>query len=441
MKRINWLAMAVLTAWLGVVTYRITVATDLPFDAAYNFLAYKNIADRGAYVNNYGEETLPWDPIASTGPTVNVPVLAYYALSGDPHGVCAGTAWTNVLYTVLFCCGFLLMNHKILGGVGLPLLVALVYVTPSLMRRETLFTGLGEHFTMIFIYAGAALLFPRRSRLIVLLGATAVGLAILTKISAVAGLALPALWFLARLPQWLRGVKSVGSCLGIVILLGLGVSMPKLLHSRILPAALLHGEARNLYDGFHRYWENDVSNAATVNWHRFKAYVVSKEQKPLEEIAANLASKRQSYASSKVGTTHMVLHLSLFFLAMAYAWWRRDEFEYVFVLGLYAVGNGLWWFLLNESPAYRYVATGDMAALIVIATALPALARDAWYQGARPLRSLSVVGAAALAVFLSVEALNADYRPAFSAAEKRKTGLLAFSDAFRSLPKDAIFLG
>ena len=445
-----WSAIALIAVWLLGVTFVCTAAGDLPFDAAYNFLAYKNIVDRGAYELQYGATVQPFDPIASTGPTVNLPILFYYWWSGVPDAIYRGTAWTNVAYVAFFLAGFCYLAWRIsrnswLVAASLLLFVYLVYVTPPLVMRETLFSGLGEHFAVVFLFFGTFLIWSGRTLPTFFAGMLCLGLALLTKINAVAGFGLPLVWLAVfgrkRLPQSSSRVR-----LGLITLGAMALLLaPKLLHSRILPSLLLEGSSRSTYSEPHQNWENGVSKLALYNWRLFERGVKYGHKEHWQKLAENLREKLVTWDSMKGGWRHASGILLLFLASMAFLWrCRRPETDSLFYLGLFGLSFGSWWFLLNHSTIYRYLAMGDLAASIVVAMALPLFAQQVWAQskGFGPRPSLLILGGLGYSLFVAWPRLNElDYRPYFANTRLRQAALAHFVDEIESLPNDALCFG
>ena len=149
--------MAYLLVSLAVVgaVFFSSLASSIPFDAAYNLLPYKNMIESGRFEHRYGDLITPFPPAVSTGPTVNLPIAAGYAVWHEPEAFFVTTAVTVAGFWALFLAVFFVLERRGKPLHALLLLLPLLSRHTSALEQWLLVSALGE-FPSVHWYAPAS---------------------------------------------------------------------------------------------------------------------------------------------------------------------------------------------------------------------------------------------------------------------------------------------
>lgn len=442
-----WLIYAAFFVTCMVTTYHLAYGQFPPYDAAYNFLTYKSLVDFGRFEHPYGHMPVPFNPIVSTGPTVNGIIALFYWLSLDENGFYLGTAAVNVFgwaLLLLSMCALGGLTYGLLGGLCL---VGLVYATPNLITETVLFSGLGEYFSVVWVWVGFLLLGNRWSLSRVFLGALCIGFGLLTKLNIAVGLVLPAAYGMVCLYMRRRElvVKTAVQSIGVLFL---GVVGPTWVFKKALPNIVLTAEQYQVFDQSKRDYQDSIRGFAFQNLYTFKQYLQDKNPTKLQLIWNNLAAK----VDALVGATHGVLGLVLVSLGVLLALglastpYYRKKNHSLLCMGAFSVGVFGWWFFLNDASWYRYLSPAVISMIILTSALLAVEASRIWKNWQGPLVAIKTNGlGVALCITIMVSSFYrlpsmGTYVSFFNERERLKATLSRMVAASKPIG-DGIFFG
>ena len=447
MELLNRFIFVALAACLLVLSYNLAAHNFLPFDAAYNFLTYKNLADFGQFEHRYGLTAIPFNPVVSTGPTVNGVISLVYRLVGPSEGVYVGTGLVSALATGVLALSFFTLGGTGAAVIGSASLALISYVTPYLTLDGTLFTGLGEFYAVVLTWLGLIFICRPSSLWRVAIGGTLLGAAILTKVNLIVGIAAPvALWALTLiLDRGTLGIKRVSLCIALV---AAAIAGPSFIFKRILPRALLTPVELQHFKDSEIGYHDSIQGFAFYNVHNLGEYIQSKNPDKLNDIKTNLDSKVANLRVVTGGTSNMVAITGAFLAALVLSAspFVRRRYPYILYIGVFSLSIFTWWFFCNHANWYRYLSPAALAFVIMVAAlaaTLPTLYSPASTgsetKGLARLVALLVVG---FSIWSGVESwhITDQYAGHFDNQRRLKSIIDRMAEATNPI-RDGLFFG
>lgn len=211
----------------------------LNFDAAYNMLSYQSLFDGNGFVYTYNGESIPFDPVISTGPELYLPAFVLWKIFGNVNYAYA--SYVLVFFYALFLIFFraYVIPQQRHGWLILLFCLCLFMCNINFFEGSLLVAPLGEPLSALLLFVGLFLLFYNK----IIVGFVLLGFALDTKTNVLIAL-LPcvALLLFNRYVLPLLREKQFGrAVVKTVVMLVLSGLMfvPYLTYTKIVPALVL----------------------------------------------------------------------------------------------------------------------------------------------------------------------------------------------------------
>ncbi len=327
----------------------------LNHDAAYNMLSYQSLFDGTGFVYTYNGESIPFDPVISTGPELYMTAFVLWKIFGTTDYAYAACAL--VLYFILFLMFFRIcvIPQRRYGWLLLMMSFFLLVCKSSFLEDSFLVTPLGEPLAAVLVFAGLYLLYDHKH----IPGFLLLGFALDTKTNIIIAL-LPAVGLLV----WNRYVlpfiekrqyRRAAVRAGIMLLLSGLIFLPLLTYTKIVPALVLDKHERMLLK---EHQSQRSKHMIKNGFGQMLPVFLSPDGGTIKKFYADCEHKlnvmRNHYGGSTL--TPLLFFGSLVLFAF-YAGKIKSFLLYVF---LFSGCIAVWWVLFPVAWFYRYYAITDL---------------------------------------------------------------------------------
>lgn len=362
----------VLSCFILIEAIQIAYDSVPPFDAAYNFLSYRNWVDHGRFEHVYGRfAKVPLDPVISTGPTINALIALVYAIYRHSDAFFLGTAVTTFFYIALFI--FWSKKFANLSFVSFVLLIFFLFLFENFIRDWFFFSGLGEFASVCFFLIGVRQYIFSKGRLGILWGSLALGFSIVTK----QNMALPILFvllFLASRRMTFFGhilrkrrfkIRKNPRVMSSIYLSVAGLTLiaaPQFIYSKVLPWTLDSGSVE-AFKVAKKARNEELRALGFFVPLKVKDVAIDKERsRAIRELKANFAEKSSvfpTYFPNFGGLWTTCALLSCLLVLASTRMLTREEKRFTWALFCSALVLTAWWWMSNKNPWWRYFSQGQ----------------------------------------------------------------------------------
>lgn len=329
----------------------------------------------------------------STGPPVNLPIAAAYAVAERPETLFFATAVTVAAYWTMLLAAVALLEPR-QPALAVALLMPLLLLNPVALEQRLTTAAYGELPAVALVCMGIALLDRRRERDRIV-GALLLGLAILTKSAIAVGL-LPAVtaWAIVlvrravRRRAPVRWIRLAATTIAAVAPILLWQSLPSLVLAdadwqRFADAA----RSRRGFEASLAFGDLAAGMSSLLRHGR-----------PDDGTLASIRSRVDALAAFHGGAAvAWALVLAAASATARCLLGRRRGERAAGWIGLFGFATLLWWLLANRLGWYRHLLPADLAFAVVIVRAVTALTSP-------PFRAASTSTAAAVALYVAAAA-------------------------------------
>jgi len=334
----------------------LTASRQAPnFDAAYNMLAYQSLYDGNGFVYTYSGESIPFDPVISTGPELYLSAFVLWKIFGEADYVYA--AYALGLYFVLFLLFFrtCVVPQRRYGWLLLFFCLFLLICKSSFFEGSFLVTPLGEPLAAFLVFAGLYLLYHHMP----FPGFLLLGFALNTKTNIIVAL-LPSagllVWNQYVLPllkkkQYRRAVGRAG----VMLLLSILMFVPNLAYTRIVPALVLDREEHSL---LREHQSGRSQHMIKYGFGQMLPVFSNPGGESIPRFYSDCVNKLKVMRNHFGGSALlMVLFFGSLVLFTLQALMLKSFLFYVFSFSGCVT---IWWVLFPSAGFYRYYAIADL---------------------------------------------------------------------------------
>ncbi|MDP1845273.1 MAG: hypothetical protein Q8L09_00820 [Candidatus Moranbacteria bacterium] len=370
LKKIDFAVAIILSAmFIGFLILSSTRA-PLNFDASYNMLPYQSLSKGTGFQYIYDSKSVPFNPAVTTGPELYLPTLMIWKLIGHTDYFVA--TYVLIAYYAMFFAFllFYVLKEKPYKTLSLLFFLILIFSNKQLFDNRSLIDPLGEIVSSFMVFAGAYLLYKKKTIPSFIL----FGLALDTKANIIIAL-LPALaiyifleylWPIIKEKEYQTAAKTSLRW----IFLSLIIFTPSLFTTRVLPELTLNTKEKIIFHEAQQDWNNHRNDRGLG---QLTTFLKHPNRHTLKTFWNQTAAKIPTLKSYFNGSLFLIIlfYTSLLFL-ISYTF-RKKHFS--FLLFVFSFFFSLWWLFVTTDAWWRYFLLVEWMYILGIVAIAPMLFR------------------------------------------------------------------